>query len=92
MISLARPMPPGNHPERMDAIELDVDPDDPELLGAVADVVEGLTTEHLDLADPMTAFEADRRIATDMPDATIEYQATGLLDPPVWRIRRDGND
>ena len=80
------------HPQPVDAIELDVDPDDPELLGAVADVVSELTTEHHDLADPMTAFEADRRIAADMPDATIEYRPTGLLDPPVWRIRRDGND
>jgi hypothetical protein len=85
-------MPRTEHPDRVDAIELDVDPNDPELLGAVADVVDGLTTEHQDLADPMTAFEADRRIATDMPDATIEYQQAGLLDPPVWRIRRDGND
>ena len=76
----------------MDAIELDVDPDDPELLGAVADVVDTLTTEHLDLADPLTAIEADRRIACDVPDATIEYQPSGLLDPPVWRIRRDGDD
>jgi hypothetical protein len=85
-------MPSAPHPEPVDAIELDVDPDDPELLGAVADVVDGLTTEHQDLADPMTAIEADRRIACDMPDARIEYQPTGFLDPPVWRIRRDGSD
>ena len=76
----------------MDAIDIDISPNDPELLGAAAQVVDALTDERQDLADPMTAFEADRRIATDLPDATIEYLATGLLDPPIWRIRREGND
>jgi hypothetical protein len=76
----------------MDTIELDLDPDDPELVCAVAEVVDSLTTERRDLTDPLTAIEADRRIGTDLPDATIEYGPPGLLKPPYWRIRRDHSD
>jgi hypothetical protein len=76
----------------MDAIELDLDPDDPELVCAVAEVVDRLTSEHRDLTDPLTAIEADRRIGDDLPDATIEYGPPGLLTLPFWRVRRDGSN
>ena len=74
----------------MDAIELDLDTSDPELLGAVAVVVRSLESERLDLADPLTAIEADRRIADELPDAVVHYENSGFLNPPVWRIRRGG--
>ena len=76
----------------MDTIELDLDPDDPELVGAVSVVVSSLEQESLDLGDPMTAIEADRRIGSSLPDASIEYEPASLLGLPVWRIRRDGAD
>jgi hypothetical protein len=74
----------------MDAIELDLDTSDPELLGAIAVVVRSLEVERLDLADPLTAIEADRRIADELPDAVVHYENCGFLNPPVWRIRRGG--
>lgn len=89
---MARALPPWDETRGVDPIDLDVDSADPELVRAVADVVSSLTSEHHDLADPLTAIEADRRICCDVPDASIEYEAPGLFRPPVWRIRRDAND
>jgi hypothetical protein len=76
----------------VDTIAFDIDPDDPELVGAVARVATALTRERQDLADPLTAIEADRRIGTSLPDASIEYEPAALLGTPVWRVRRDGAD
>jgi hypothetical protein len=85
-------MPFPAHAWVVDAIELDVDPDDDELIGALSDVVAGLALERHDLADPLTAIEADQRIGFELADASIEYEPAHLLEPPVWRIRRDTND
>jgi hypothetical protein len=73
----------------MDAIELDLDPGDEELVNAFARVVRDLALERLDLTDPLTAIEADRRLAQSVPDGTIQFVPAYLLAPPVWSVHRD---
>ena len=76
----------------MDAIELDLDPGDEELVNAFARVVRDLALERLDLTDPLTAIEADRRLAQSVPDGTIQFVPAHLLTPPVWSVHRDVTD
>ena len=76
----------------MDAIELDLDPGDEELVNAFARVVRDLALERLDLTDPLTAIEADRRLAQSVPDGTIQFVPAHLLTPPVWSVHRDAPD
>jgi hypothetical protein len=78
----------GQH-DRVDAIELDLDPGDEELVNAFARVVRDLALERLDLTDPLTAIEADRRLAQSVPDGTIQFVPAHLLAPPVWSVHRD---
>ena len=73
----------------MDAIELDLDPADEELVSAFAAVVRDLALERLDLTDPLTAIEADRRLAQWVPNGTVEFVRPHLLTPPVWSVHRD---
>jgi hypothetical protein len=77
---------------RVDAIELDLDPGDEELVTAFALVVRDLALERLDLTDPLTAIEADRRLAQTIPDSAVEFVAAHLLAPPVWSVHRDATD
>lgn len=74
----------------MEAIELDLDPADDELVAAFAGVVRDLALERLDLTDPLTAIEADRRLGQQLPDGAVEFVAPALLAPPVWSVHRDG--
>ena len=74
----------------MDAIELDLDPGDEELVTAFATVVRDLALERLDLTDPLTAIEADRRLSQTIPDSAVQFVAAHLLTPPVWSVHRDG--
>lgn len=73
----------------MDAIELDLDPGDEELVNAFARVVRDLALERLDLTDPLTAIEADRRLAQSVPDGTVQFVPAHLLTPPLWSVHRD---
>ncbi len=73
----------------MDAIELDLDPGDEELVSAFARVVRDLALERLDLTDPLTAIEADRRLSQTVPDGAVQFVPAHLLDPPVWSVHRD---
>ena len=73
----------------VDAIELDLDPGDEELVTAFARVVRDLALERLDLTDPLTAIEADRRLSQTVPDSAVEFVPAHLLTPPVWSVRRD---
>lgn len=74
----------------MDAIELDLDSADDELVSAFALVVRDLALERRDLTDPLTAIEADRRLAQRVPDGTVEFHPAALLAPPIWSVHRDG--
>jgi hypothetical protein len=75
----------------VEEIELDLDTTDDELVSAFAVVVRDLALERLDLTDPLTAIEADRRLAERVPDGTVEYLApAALLAPPTWLVHRDG--
>ena len=74
----------------MDAIELDMDGADDELVTAFALVVRDLARERLDLTDPLTAIEADRRLAERCPGCAVEFVPPALLAPAVWSVRRDG--
>ena len=74
----------------MDAIELDLDPGDEELVTAFATVVRDLALERLDLTDPLTAIEADRRLSQTIPDSAVQFVPAYLLTPPVWSVHRDG--
>ena len=76
----------------MDAIELDLDAADDELVSAFAGVVRDLALERRDLTDPLTAIEADRRLAERIPDGAVEYLPSALLAPPVWSVHRDRLD
>ena len=73
----------------MDAIELDLDPGDEELVTAFATVVRDLALERLDLTDPLTAIEADRRLSQTIPDSAVQFVPAHLLTPPVWSVHRD---
>ena len=73
----------------MDAIELDLDGADDELVRAFAGVVRDLALERRDLTDPLTAIEADRRLAELLPGGAVEYLPPHLLTPPVWSVHRD---
>lgn len=73
----------------MDTIELDLDGADDELVSAFAVVVRDLALERRDMADPLTAIEADRRLAERVPGGTIEYSAPAVFAPPVWTVQRD---
>ncbi len=74
----------------MDSIELDLDSADDELVSAFAVVVRDLALERRDLTDPLTAIEADRRLAERVPDGAIDFVPSALLAPPVWSVHRDG--
>ncbi len=74
----------------MDTIELDLDAADDELVSAFAGVVRDLALERRDLTDPLTAIEADRRLAQRVPDGAVEYLPAALLAPPIWSVHRDG--
>ena len=76
----------------MDAIELDMDGADDELVRAFAVVVRDLALERLDLTDPLTAIEADRRLGECCPGGSVEFVPPALLAPPVWSVHRDGRD
>jgi hypothetical protein len=76
----------------VDTIELDLDAADDELVSAFATVVRDLALERRDLSDPLTAIEADRRLAEQVPDGAVEYVPSTLLEPPVWSVHRDGPD
>jgi hypothetical protein len=76
----------------VDTIELDLDDADDELVSAFAAVVRDLALERRDLADPLTAIEADRRLAEHVPDGAVQYVPSTLLAPPVWSVHRDGAD
>lgn len=84
------PHRPAAHTLRVDAIELDLDPADEELVTAFARVVRDLALERHDLTDPLTAIEADRRLAQWVPDGAVEFVPAHLLAPPVWSVHRDG--
>jgi hypothetical protein len=73
----------------MEAIELDLDPADDELVAAFAGIVRELALERLDLTDPLTAIEADRRLAARVPDGAVEFAPAHLLTPPMWSVHRD---
>jgi hypothetical protein len=73
----------------MDAIELDLDGADDELVRAFAVVVRDLALERRDLTDPLTAIEADRRLGERLPGGSVEYVPSPLLAPPVWAVHRD---
>ena len=73
----------------MDPIELDLDDGDDELVTAFARVVRDLALERRDLTDPLTAIEADRRLAESLPDGAIEYQPAHLFTPPMWLVHRE---
>jgi hypothetical protein len=74
----------------VDSIELDLDSADDELVSAFAVVVRDLALERRDLTDPLTAIEADRRLAERVPDGAIDFVPSALLAPPVWSVHRDG--
>ena len=74
----------------MDAIELDLDSADDELVAAFAGVVRDLALERRDLTDPLTAIEADRRLGERLPGGAVELVSRTLLAPPVWAVHRDG--
>jgi hypothetical protein len=74
----------------VDTIELDLDAADDELVSAFAVVVRDLALERRDLTDPLTAIEADRRLAERVPDGAIDFVPSALLAPPVWSVHRDG--
>jgi hypothetical protein len=74
----------------VDAIELDLDAADDELVTAFAGVVRDLALERLDLTDPLTAIEADRRLGEQIPDGAVEFVPAALLEPPIWSVHRDG--
>ena len=76
----------------MDAIELDLDAADDELVRAFAGVVRDLALERKDLTDPLTAIEADRRLAQRCPGGAVEFVPSPLLAPPVWSVHRDGRN
>jgi hypothetical protein len=76
----------------VDAIELDLDPGDEELVNAFAYVVRDLALERLDLTDPLTAIEADRRLSQAVPDGAVEFVPAHLLTPPIWSVHRDGRE
>jgi len=76
----------------MEAIELDLDPADDELVVAFAGVVRDLALERLDLRDPLTAIEADRRLGEQIPDGTVEFLPARILAPPVWSVHRDASE
>ena len=73
----------------MEAIELDLDPADDELVVAFAAVVRDLALERLDLTDPLTAIEADRRLAQRVPHGAVDFLPAHLLTPPVWSVYRE---
>jgi hypothetical protein len=73
----------------VDAIELDLDPGDEELVSAFARVVRDLALERHDLTDPLTAIEADRRLSQTVPDGAVQFVPAHLLAPPVWSVHRD---
>lgn len=73
----------------MDPIELDLDSADDELVAAFAGVVRDLALERLDLTDPLTAIEADRRLGELLPGGSVEFVSRPLLAPPVWAVHRD---
>jgi hypothetical protein len=78
----------GQHVE-VDAIELELDPGDEELVSAFALVVRELALERHDLTDPLTAIEADRRLSQTVPDGAVQFVPAHLLTPPVWSVHRD---
>jgi hypothetical protein len=73
----------------MDAIELELDPNDDELATAFAGVVRDLALERRDLTDPLTAIEADRRLGQRCPGGSVEFSAPNLLAPPIWSVQRE---
>ncbi len=73
----------------VDPIELELDDGDDELVTAFARVVRDLALERRDLTDPLTAIEADRRLAESLPDGTIEYRPAHLFTPPMWLVHRE---
>jgi len=89
-IGTTHPDPDLRQHVEVDPIELDLDPGDEELVTAFAVVVRDLALERLDLTDPLTAIEADRRLAQTIPDSAVEFVPAHLLAPPVWSVHRDG--
>ena len=79
---------PGDTP-LVDPIELELDDADDELVTAFARVVRDLALERRDLTDPLTAIEADRRLAESLPDGTVEYRPPHLFTPPMWLVHRE---
>ena len=73
----------------VDPIELDLDDGDDELVTAFARVVRDLALERRDLTDPLTAIEADRRLAESLPDGAVEYRPAHLFAPPMWLVHRE---
>ena len=73
----------------MDAIEVDLDDADDELVSAFASVVRELALERRDLTDPLTAIEADRLLGEQVPGGSVEYLPSQLFAPPVWSVHRD---
>lgn len=87
---MAAPTPPAmRHAVVVDAIELDLDAADDELVRAFARIVRDLALERRDLADPLTAIEADRRLGERVPGGAVEYLPSQLLAPPVWSVHRE---
>lgn len=75
----------------MDQIELELDTADEELVSAFATVVRDLALERRDMADPMTAVEADRRLGEQVTGGAVEYVPSALFRPPIWLVHRSGS-
>ena len=83
------PEPASRDTPPVDPIELELDDADDELVTAFARVVRDLALERRDLTDPLTAIEADRRLAESLPDGTVEYRPPHLFTPPMWLVHRE---
>ncbi len=73
----------------VNAIELDLDAADDELVRAFAAIVRELALERRDMADPLTAIEADRRLGEQVPGGSVAYLPSQLFAPPVWSVYRN---